>query len=92
MEFLLKIISIHNDKKSSLVNKLLELRPHSKVTNSHINNWLTRDKNIPSDWVLPLCESVDWQVTPHELRPDLYPHPHDGLPEDMRCVCVKDAA
>lgn len=92
MEFLLKIISLHGDNKSSLVNKLLTLRPDSKVTNSHINNWLTRDKNIPSDWVLPLCESVYWQVTPHELRPDLYPHPEDGLPDDMRCACVKDAA
>ncbi|MBL2607392.1 Cro/Cl family transcriptional regulator, partial [Klebsiella pneumoniae] len=25
---------------------------------------------------------LDWQVTPHELRPDLYPNPTDGLPKD----------
>jgi len=24
----------------------------------------------------------DWEVTPHELRPDIYPNPTDGLPAD----------
>ncbi|MCV5295753.1 hypothetical protein OFC42_28600, partial [Escherichia coli] len=23
----------------------------------------------------------NWSVTPHELRPDIYPNPNDGLPE-----------
>ncbi|MBL1626970.1 Cro/Cl family transcriptional regulator, partial [Klebsiella pneumoniae] len=32
--------------------------------------------------VLNACRVLDWQVTPHELRPDLYPNPTDGLPKD----------
>lgn len=92
MEFLLKIISFHGENKSSLVNKLLSLRPDSKVTNSHINNWLYRDEKIPGEWVLALSESVNWKVTPHELRPDLYRHPEDGLPDELRCGCEDKAA
>ncbi|UDL04002.1 helix-turn-helix domain-containing protein [Marinobacter sp. CA1] len=30
--------------------------------------------------VLAICEGSRWQVTPHELRPDIYPNPTDGLP------------
>ncbi len=39
-----------------------------------------------ADRVLATCEATNWQVTPHELRPDLYPHPHDGLPSHLREV------
>ena len=39
-----------------------------------------------ADRVLTACEAVNWQVTPHQLRPDLYPHPQDGLPAHMREV------
>ena len=31
--------------------------------------------------VLKVSEVVDFKVTPHELRPDLYPNPTDGLPQ-----------
>lgn len=40
----------------------------------------------PAETVLSLSEAVNWQVTPHDLRPDLYPHPQDGLPPHMREV------
>ena len=86
MEALLKIIHLHGNRKSAVISNLLKLRPESNLTNSHINNWLYRDNKTPSEWVLPLCETVDWQVTPHELRPDLYPHPEDGLPAHLRQV------
>jgi DNA-binding transcriptional regulator YdaS (Cro superfamily) len=39
---------------------------------------------VSSDYVLKVAEATEWQVTPHELRPDLYPHPDDGLPEAYR--------
>ncbi len=84
MEALLKILAMHADIKTALVTKLRLIRPDSKLTISHINNWLYRDKAIPSEWVLPLSEAVNYEKTPHELRPDLYPHPDDGLPENMR--------
>lgn len=30
--------------------------------------------------VLAVCAATDWVVTPHEIRPDIYPNPTDGLP------------
>lgn len=79
------------ENKTRLVNALTTLRPDSKVTTSHINNWLKRDEKVPADWVLALSECSGWQITPHQLRPDLYPHADDGLPSDMRCDCQKAA-
>lgn len=43
---------------------------------------------VPDGRVLQLCELVDWIVTPHEVRPDLYPHPDDGLPDALRNACA----
>ena len=34
----------------------------------------------PAERVLSVSEKTGWKVTPHQLRPDLYPNPCDGLP------------
>jgi DNA-binding transcriptional regulator YdaS (Cro superfamily) len=39
---------------------------------------------VPSENVIAIAEVTNWKVTPHELRPDIYPHPQDGLPEHLR--------
>lgn len=39
---------------------------------------------VPPRRVIPAAAVVDFQVTPHELDQQLYPHPEDGLPEDRR--------
>lgn len=39
---------------------------------------------VPGERVLPLCRAVDFKVTPHQLRPDMWPHPEDGLPDHLR--------
>ncbi|EDW0818596.1 Cro/Cl family transcriptional regulator [Salmonella enterica subsp. enterica] len=31
--------------------------------------------------VINASRALMWKVTPHELRPDLYPNPTDGLPQ-----------
>ncbi|EPE4893963.1 transcriptional regulator, partial [Escherichia coli] len=41
---------------------------------------------IPARFVLRVCEVVAWKVTPHDLRPDLYPHPEDGIPDSLRKI------
>ena len=46
-----------------------------------VSKWQTR---VPAGVVIGLAESVQFQVTPHQLRPDLYPHPDDGLPPELR--------
>jgi DNA-binding transcriptional regulator YdaS (Cro superfamily) len=38
-------------------------------------------KECPHERVLPVSELVGWSVTPHQLRPDLYPNPTDALPQ-----------
>lgn len=50
---------------------------------SRISQMFTRGR-VAAEAVRPIAEAVGWQVTPHQLRPDLYPHPEDGLPETMR--------
>ncbi|POZ15043.1 helix-turn-helix domain-containing protein [Enterobacter sp. RHB15-C17] len=40
---------------------------------------LWRRNGIPAERVLPIFTATG--VTPHELRPDLYPNPTDGLPK-----------
>jgi DNA-binding transcriptional regulator YdaS (Cro superfamily) len=39
---------------------------------------------ISAERVIAISMATNWQVTPHELRPDIYPHPQDGLPDHMR--------
>ena len=48
---------------------------------------------IPAEYVLAGCEVAGWQVTPHELRPDIYPNPFDGMQRSL-CACteIKEAA
>lgn len=55
----------------------LEVKPQA------IHGWCTAGR-VPPDRVIDVARAVDFKVTPHELRPDLYPHPEDGLPAEMR--------
>jgi hypothetical protein len=72
------------DGQMALVKKLLTLYPDSKIRQGHINNWLRRDRRVPDVWVIPCCAAVDFKITPHQIRSDLYPHPMDGLPDHLR--------
>lgn len=42
------------------------------------------DAGVPSERVLRIAEATGFEVTPHELRPDLYPNPDDALPRGAR--------
>ncbi len=57
----------------------------SNITQPTISAWVNRfNHRVGVEFVLNVSEATEWQITPHELRPDIYPHPHDGLPEAMR--------
>ncbi|CAM3716292.1 hypothetical protein BS639_17005 [Rouxiella silvae] len=45
-----------------------------------VANWINHDQ-VPAERVIQLCAWGNWKVTPHELRPDIYPNPGDGVPE-----------
>lgn len=66
--------AIHN---AGSATKLAEMLGISSMAISH---WKRRYTGvIPSIHILPIYHSTG--VTPHELRPDLYPNPTDGLPK-----------
>lgn len=50
------------------------------VTQSAVAQWLAGGR-IKAEQVLDVAAASGWRVTPHELRPDLYPHPEDGMPK-----------
>jgi DNA-binding transcriptional regulator YdaS (Cro superfamily) len=45
-----------------------------RVRQGHISNWLKRNKKryLPCEYVLKVVEALDGQITPQELRPDIY--------------------
>jgi DNA-binding transcriptional regulator YdaS (Cro superfamily) len=49
-----------------------------------VSQWLSGTRGVPAGRVVQISEATGWRVTPHELRPDLYPHPDDGLPQELR--------
>lgn len=71
-------------KAISMVGSQTALANRIGKKQSHIWTWLNRDKRVPAESVLAVAEAVGFEVTPHQLRPDIYPNPDDGLPEDMR--------
>jgi len=50
-----------------------------------ISAWVRRyGCKVAPAFVIDVARATDWKVTPHRLRPDLYPHPMDGLPAHLR--------
>lgn len=56
-----------------------------KVTQANISQWMNPEKVKckvpPAEYVIPIAMGLQWRITPHELRSDLYPSPSDGLPK-----------
>jgi uncharacterized membrane protein YkvA (DUF1232 family) len=89
--YLQKIIDLLGGKQQQLADVLAT--ENDPIKQGHVWNWLnvTID-GIPEKHVIDACAAVGYQVTPHQLRPDIYRHPDDGLPDEMRCVCKDKAA
>ena len=72
MKGLTKAIDIAGN--ASKLAQMLGIKPMS------VSRWKTRyNGNVPPNRVRAIYEKTG--VTPHELRPDLYPNPTDGLPK-----------
>ena len=59
---------------------IAELARRVGVAAPAIHQW----SRVPAERVLSVSEATKWEVTPHQLRGDLYPNEMDGLPID--CV------
>ncbi|MGG5932540.1 hypothetical protein ACQSDP_23175 [Salmonella enterica] len=54
------------------------------VSQPAARKWL--NNTLPPLRVVPLCKEMGWEVIPHELRPDIYPNPTDGLPPEIQAT------
>lgn len=68
--------------QAHLARGIREHLTDSKIGQVHVWGWLNTVKIEvpPGEVVLPIVKYLDYQITPHQLRPDLYPNPGDGLP------------
>lgn len=58
---------------------------HLGISPQAVNQWFNKP-SVPPRFVLPICDLVGWEVTPHEIRPDLYPSLLDGVPEGVKKI------
>lgn len=52
------------------------------VSPQAVSKWA--DGGIPPERVLIVARATAYRVTPHRIRPDLYPFPEDGIPDEFR--------
>ncbi|MBJ9210623.1 helix-turn-helix domain-containing protein [Citrobacter freundii] len=67
------------DKITSIMSQS-EIAKKLGVKSQAVSGWLNFTGIIPADRVIPLSQVLGWKITPHELRPDIYPNHTDGLP------------
>jgi hypothetical protein len=69
--------------QAHLARGIRERIPGSKVGQVHVWGWLNSVKIEvpPADVVLAIADFLEYRMTPHMLRPDLYPNPSDALPQ-----------
>ena len=53
-----------------------------------VANWIINNQ-VPAERVIHLCALGKWSVTPHQLRPDIYPNPTDGMTEISRSAAAR---
>ncbi|MEQ4782930.1 transcriptional regulator [Enterobacter hormaechei] len=67
------------DKAISFAGTASKLAAMLGIKPMSVSRWKNRYQGaVPAERVLPIY--ILTGVTPHELRPDLYPNPTDGLP------------
>lgn len=76
------------EKAIELAETQARLARLMNVNPQAIQGW-RKTGQIPPDRVLDIARAVAFQVTPHQLRPDLYPHPEDGLPAELRAQAAE---
>ena len=77
------------------VDGLAQVKAHFKTlaavaVAAGVKNWqsVQQWREVPPQYVLPICKSSAWELTPHQLRPDLYPYPQDAMPDHLRGIAA----
>ena len=83
-EILRKAVDLANGQ-TELARGIRARMPGSRTSQVTVWYWLNEAKIAvpPAETVLPICSFLDWRITPHELRPDIYPKPLDGMPLEL---------
>lgn len=83
-ESLLRAVELAGGQKA-LGEGIRSRIPGSKIGQVHVWGWLNSCKFEvpPPETVLPIAEFLEYRMTPHDLRPDLYPNPSDALPQQQ---------
>lgn len=78
--------------QAQLARGIREYLPGSKIGQVTVWGWLNTVKFEvpPPDTVLPIAEFLQWEMTPHQLRPDLYPNPGDAMPRLVPTETVEE--
>lgn len=84
-------------KLSSFLNQLpaggrSDFAKHIGVAPAYLYQMVNGIRPISPKRALLICEFSDWQVTPHELRPDIYPISTDGIPEKRLAELIDSGA
>ncbi|EBX1067413.1 hypothetical protein DQ010_25370 [Salmonella enterica subsp. enterica serovar Oranienburg] len=70
----------------TLKDKIMAIMSQSEIAkklgvkSQAVSGWFNFTGVIPADRAIPLSRILGWKITPHEIRPDIYPNPSDGLP------------
>ena len=71
------------DRAIRLAGGMTDLGKAVGATVQTVYNWKLRGR-IPAEIIPSVCKATDWEVKPHDFRPDLWPGRLDGLPEGKR--------
>lgn len=66
--------------KTAITISTAQLAKELGISFQAVNKW----DRVPADRVLDVARACDWLVTPHQIRPDLYPNPTDAMPVKRR--------
>lgn len=61
------------------VGGVVSLSKSLGLSRGAVSQW----EEVPAERVLSVCALTNWRITPHQVRPDLYPNIGDGMP----CNC-----
>jgi len=63
---------------ANMVGGVVALSTSLGLSRGAVSQWTC----VPWDKVIRVSELTGWRATPHQIRPDIYPNPTDGLPMD----------
>lgn len=71
MDIILKAIKLAGGQSN--VAKICSSYSGKNIKQGHVWYWIYRKKEWPAEFVIPLSDATNNEVTRHELRPDIYP-------------------